>query len=323
MGIWEKQIIQVNGQETEATAPIIISASRATDIPAFYGKWLIDKFQKGYLVKINPFNGKREFISLKKVRVIVFWTKNAKPFMKWLKFFDDLGIHYYFLYTVNNYPEYELHLPKLETRIENFIELSQLLGKQRVLWRFDPLILSQEISEHLLLERIHTVGEKIHKFTTRLIFSFVELSYKKVQANLKKYGKKFFTPSCEQKLRISKEIVKLCKTWDIQARTCASADDFSHIGAQPNKCIDDELMVRLWHNDTSLMKFLGYSPLIPYISSHKLKDKGQRKNCKCIYSKDIGRYNTCPHGCIYCYANASFEKALENYNKHNFKSLSI
>ncbi len=323
MKIWHQSQITINGQKVQAVAPLIISASRSTDIPAFYSKWLIDKFKRGYLIKRNPFNNKPQYIDLKNVRVIVFWTKFAAPIMKHLEFFDGLGINYYFLYTVNDYPEYEPFLPSLDLRIENFLALSQRLGKQRVLWRFDPLILSQNISARELLNRIYNVGEKLHRHTTRLIFSFVELNYRKVQINLRKNNLVFVQPSVDVQKEIVAELKKMTGKWQIELRSCASKIDFSDLGIKPNKCIDDELMVKLWPDDKKLMDFLGYSPLFPYKTSPRLKDKGQRPHCLCVYSKDIGKYNTCPHGCVYCYANSSRQKALENFKKHRPEALEI
>ena len=323
MKIWKETTLFIEGYERKAIAPVIISASRATDIPAYYGAWLVDKFKRGYLVKRNPFNGKASYISLREVRVIVFWTKNAKPFMKYLSFFDDLGINYYFLYTLNDYPQYEPHLPSLDRRIENFIELSSKLGRKRVLWRFDPIIISEQVSKQAVLDKIENIGNQIHKYTTRLIFSFVDISYRKVQNTLKRNGFKFFILNKEAQIQIVKKLAGLSKKWKIDLRSCASNIDFTEFGALPNKCIDDELMVELWKGDKKLMDFLGYNGKGKYISNPKLKDKGQRKNCLCIYSKDIGRYNTCPTGCVYCYANSSYKIALKNYKSHNIESLEL
>ncbi len=323
MKIWPSSQITVNGTKVAAVAPLIISASRATDIPGFYGKWLVDKFKRGYLIKRNPFNNKPQYIDLKNVRVIVFWTKFAKPMMKYLKFFDELGINYYFLYTVNDYPDYEPYLPPLNVRIENFLDLSERLGKERVLWRYDPLIISKSISENLLLERISNIGQKLHKHTIRLIFSFIELNYRKVQINLRKNNLDALQLSPQQQKQFVAKLKKLTDQWQIDLRSCASKVDFSDLGIQPNKCIDDQLMVKLWPDDKKLMEFLGYNPLFPYKTNPKLKDKAQRPACQCIYSKDIGKYNTCPFGCVYCYANISRAKALENYKKHNPQALEI
>ncbi len=323
MKTWKQTTITINGQAQKAIAPVIISASRATDIPAYYGKWLIDKFEQGYLAKRNPFNGKLSYISLNDVRVIVFWTKNARAFMKYLDYFDELGINYYFLYTLNDYPKYEPHLPNLERRIDNFIELSGKLGKSRVLWRFDPIIISEDIDFEQILAKIENIGNQIHKYTERLIFSFVDTSYRKVRNTLKRQGLTFVTPNQNTQIKIVRQLAALTKKWQIELRSCASKIDFSKYGAKPNKCIDDELMVKLWKDDKKLMDFLGYKADSEYSSRPELKDKGQRKNCLCIYSKDIGRYNTCPTGCVYCYANSSYEAALKNWKKHKTGNLEL
>ncbi len=321
--IWESTVIKYNGAEYQAIAPIIISASRATDIPAFYGKWLVDKFNKGFLIKTNPFNGKKTFISLEKVRLVVFWTKNSKPFHNFLSFFEKKGINFYFLFTVNNYPEYELNVPPLDFRIKVFKELSQRIGKEKMLLRYDPLILSDLIDRKDLIRRVKNVINELHPFTTRLIISFVDLKYKKVRQNLNRYNARFKNFTTEDKMLIAKELQELNKVWNLDIRTCAEAEDLSQFGILPNKCIDDELMAKLFPHDKKLMEFIGFSPLVPYQSSKKLKDKGQRKFCNCIYSKDIGQYDTCVQKCIYCYANKNFSVSEKNYKQHKFEDLEI
>ena len=274
--------------------------------------------RKGYAVKFNPFNKKREVISFAKTRVIVFWSKFPQPIIQYLNVLEQKHINYYFLYTVNDYPEYELHVPTLDKRIQVFKRLSNMLGAQRVIWRFDPLIISDQLNSEELLCRIEKIGQQLKGYTKRLVFSFVDLHYLKVQRNLKKYHARFFDISKEEKLEIAEELKKMTDSWDMDLRSCASPIDFSSLGIRPNKCIDDELMVRLFAHDKELMDFLGYQENSIYISRKSLKDKGQRPQCGCIYSKDIGAYNTCPFECIYCYANNDFSKAREFYRKHNY-----
>ena len=127
------QIINDFGDKVEAQLPVIISASRSTDIPAFYSKWLINRIKKGHIVWYNPFNQQPLYVSFKNCKVIVFWTKNPKPLIPYLKDLDGLGIHYYFQYTLNNYEKesFEPKLPSLKNRINTFKELSNLLVKKK------------------------------------------------------------------------------------------------------------------------------------------------------------------------------------------------
>ena len=142
------QIINDFGDKVEAQLPVRISASRSTDIPAFYSKWLINRIKKGHIVWYNPFNQQPLYVSFKNCKVIVFWTKNPKPLIPYLKDLDGLGIHYYFQYTLNNYEKesFEPKLPSLKNRINTFKELSNLIGKEKVIWRFDPIILTPELT---------------------------------------------------------------------------------------------------------------------------------------------------------------------------------
>ncbi len=321
--VWEKGYIHTDEGQVLAVKPVIISASRATDIPAFYSRWLMDKLRWGYVGKINPFNGKPETISFEKTRVIVLWSKYPRPMLQYLDELDRRGLNYYFLFTLNNYPDYEKYLPSLEKRVEVFRKLSDRLGPDRVLWRYDPLILSSTIDTQQLLARIEAVGKLLKGYTSRLIFSFVDTSYRKVQNALRRSSLQFFSPTDDQKRGIVAQLKQMADSWGMDLRSCADRTDYSALGVRPNKCIDDELMVKLFHHDSQLMEFLGYKSDEEYKSNPRLKDKGQRKFCGCIYSKDIGRYNTCPFGCVYCYANTSRGKALEDYKRHNYRNESL
>jgi len=321
---WEKStIITDNGEEVEAISPVIISASRETDIPAFYSDWFLYRFfDRGYVVTINPFNQRKSYVSFNKTRVIVFWSKYPAPLIKNLYKLDKNNINYYFLFTLNDYENDNLepYLPPLSKRIEIFKKLSNLIGKERVLWRFDPLIITDKINLDSLIEKIKHVGDKIYKFTERLIISFIDVEiYRKVKLNLKKYNINYKKFTLEDIYEFSEKLSLINKEWRLDIRTCAESIDLSRYGILPNKCIDDELMIRLFYRDKQLMDFLGYNNKLFYSESKKLKDKGQRKFCNCIVSKDIGRYNSCPFLCRYCYANSNEKIVKEIFTNHNFR----
>jgi DNA repair photolyase len=318
---WDKiDITTDQGDVVEGIAPIIISASRSTDIPAFYAKWFLNRLDKGYVKWINPFNRKPQYVSFQKTRVIVFWTKNPKPIIPYLEELDKRGIHYYFQFTINDYEKERLepNVPRLKDRIETFKKLSNQIGKERVVWRFDPLILTDTVDVDLLLNKIESIGNRLISYTKKLVFSFADIDcYRKVQNNLKRDNvqhKEFDVKSMED---ISEKITDLNKQWGFELATCGESIDLSKYGIDHNKCIDDGLMIKLFKDDKKLMNFLGYEEDL--FSTHiplKLKDKGQRKECGCIVSKDIGMYNTCSHLCKYCYANTSENMVLENRQKH-------
>ena len=149
MKAWNKKnIINDKGETVEAILPFVISASRSTDIPAFYSRWFMNRLEKGYVTWVNPFNRKEQYVSFEETKIIVFWTKNPQPIIPHLKELDKRGIRYYFQYTLNDYEKENLesNVPKLDIRIKTFIDLSSLIGKEKIIWRFDPLILSTAIT---------------------------------------------------------------------------------------------------------------------------------------------------------------------------------
>lgn len=318
----------INGfKVVEAVAPVIISASRATDIPAFYADWFIDKFRKGYMCWVNPFNQQKQYISFSKARVFVFWTKNPKPLIKYLPELDANNRHYYFHFTLNDYEnEYlEPNIPSLDNRIAIFKELSQKIGKEKVIWRFDPLILSDTLSIEKLLQKIKKIGDEVHNYTDRLVVSFVDIEdYKKVRSNILKSHKNemYREFTLTEKKQFAAELQKLNESWNLEIVTCAEDIDLRRYCVNKGRCVDHNLMTRLFDGDKELMAFLKPSTQteLGFFNSDNnaklLKDTGQRKECGCIFSKDIGQYNTCMHLCTYCYANHSKSIVRKNYEKY-------
>ena len=337
-----------SGEIVEAIIPVIISASRSTDIPAFYAKWFINRLEKGYCVWYNPFNRQKMYVSFKQCKVVVFWTKNPKPIIPYLEKLDKRGIHYHFQVTLNDYERegFEPNVPSLEERIETFKQLSNRIGKEKVIWRFDPLIVTKELTPRKLLNRIYHIGNALKGYTEKLVFSFVDIKdYRKVQNNLVKETI-FFDKECVedfelngiQKQEIVEGLSKLrehwkTEGWNIEIATCAEDVDLHEYDIHPNRCIDGELMKRIFSDDKELVYYLhtgklpekdifGSIPELP-LKDKNLKDKGQRKVCGCMVSKDIGMYNTCRHFCVYCYANTNKKCVLDNKAKHSDESESI
>ena len=345
----DKTIILTDlGEKVEAAAPVIISASRSTDIPAFYAKWFFNRLEKGYCTWINPFNQQKQYISFSKCKVIVFWTKNPEPIIPYLHILDKKGIHYYFQVTLNDYVNEELepNLPSVKTRIETFKKLSSLIGPERIIWRFDPIIISPSISPRNILSKIWRIGNQLKGYTKKLVFSFVDIkTYRKVQNNLVKETSLFTKENVEngegsdaQRNEIIEGLCKLREIWEkdgwkLNMATCAESVELEKYGIEHNRCIDGELMEGVFGDDKELVYYLrtgklperdlfGEVPKLP--AKHKnLKDKGQRKLCGCMVSKDIGMYNTCRHFCVYCYANTSKNVVVENAKKHSDESESI
>jgi len=327
----------MNGDEVIAQTPTIISASRATDIPAFYADWFIERIKRGYVKWRNPFNGVPLYVSFQNVRLIVFWSKNPKPLLKHLDFLDKRGIYYYFQYTLNDYENERIEkgVPKLAERIETFKLLSQRIGKDKIIWRFDPLILTDTISVDYLLNRVENIGNQLKDYTEKLVFSFADIKqYKKVQTNLQKNTTNYREFNDAEMHDFARRLQQLNLNWNLELGTCAEPIPLEQYDIVHNKCIDDDLIIKLFPQDKSLMDFLGvktipsdmFNPEPRLEKTKDNRDRGQRQFCGCIISKDIGEYNTCPHQCEYCYANTSQQMALANWkrfkNNQNTESIS-
>ncbi len=316
---WDTIDIDTNLGGVKGVAPVIISASRSTDIPAFYSEWFINRLREGYVKWVNPFNRKPQYISFNKTRVLVFWTKDAKPLISHLTEIDEKGINYYFLFTINDYEKEGLEpgVRKLEKRIDTFKTLSEKIGKDKVIWRFDPIIMTDKITVEQLLDKIYKIGNQIADYTNKLIISFADIStYRKVQNNLQQHKIKYKEFTHETMVAVAKGLYEINRTWGLDIATCSEDIDLNRYSIKKNKCIDDDLMIKLFSRDKELMNFLGHENQDSFDRSLKLKDKGQREGCGCIISKDIGEYDTCSHQCIYCYANRSPQIANNNYQKY-------
>lgn len=338
MASWSKEeIILANGERVAAQMPVIISASRATDVPAFYSGWFMERLRAGYVKWYNPFNGVPLYVSFAKARLFVFWSKNpAKMLEKFpdgnespIDILEREGRNYYFQFTMNDYDaeRIEPNVPSLANRINTFIELSKRIShhaRERIVWRFDPLILTDTLTPKILLERIRRIGDQIAPYTSRLVFSFIDINaYAKVAKNLKRGGISAREFAREEMLEVAEGLAAMTKEWNMAAGTCGELADLP--GIEHNRCIDDRLIVKCFPHDVELMKFIG-AKCVPgdslfgqpdtwTLNAYK-KDKGQRETCGCIQSKDIGEYNTCLHLCHYCYANANNAEALANWKQH-------
>ncbi len=329
MAGWDKEEIELaGGMKVSAQMPVIVSASRSTDIPAFYADWFMERLKAGYVKWFNPFNGVPLYVGFKNVRLVVFWSKNPQPMLAHLDELDSIILNYYFQFTLNDYDSerIEPRVPPLEQRIETFRRLSDRVGRDRVVWRFDPLILTDTLTIPKLLEKIERLGDQVAPLTSRLVFSFIDIaSYKKVATNMERGGvqAREFTP--DEMEEMAAGIGLLVKGWGISAGTCGEIKDLDRYGIEHNRCIDDRLIMKCFNHDRALMDFIGARYVEPdmfgnpsggWVLDEYRKDGGQRKACGCIMSKDIGEYNTCPHLCHYCYANTNNAVALANWKQH-------
>ncbi|MDO4323973.1 MAG: DUF1848 domain-containing protein [Lachnospiraceae bacterium] len=282
---------------------MILSASRRTDIPNYYSEWFMNRIREGFLYVRNPLNNHQVSkinLSPELVDCIVFWTKNPLPMLNKL---DDLRDYpYYFQFTLTGYgKDLEPNLPdKREKMIGIFRDLSLKTGKERVIWRYDPIIVTKRYTAEYHLRAFRTIAEALRGYTDKAVVSFVDL-YAKTKKNMQgipvipfeQYGLEEF----------ASELARIAGANGMEIAACAESMDLSACGIKRNSCIDKQLIERL----------IGCK-----ISAQK--DRNQRDECGCIESVEIGAYNTCRNGCRYCYANYSSGRVMETYGQYDPKS---
>lgn len=294
---------------------MIISASRRTDIPAFYTKWLINRIKAGYCAVPNPFNRNQvSYISLKPedVEVIVFWTRNPSPLLPYLKELDERGFRYYFQFTILDNPtEIDQKVPPLSSSIKTFIKLSDIVGPERVIWRYDPIVLSKATGVQFHIDTYEKIAEELRGHTIRSVISVMDI-YKKAGrrlANLQKQGIEIVDyqgKSSERFDFLMEHLVQTASSHNLEIFSCSEVIDLTQYGIAKGKCIDDDYIRKVFN-----------------ISVSQKKDPSQRAECGCVISKDIGMYDSCLFGCQYCYATTSFERAKINHEKHDPTSPSL
>jgi protein of hypothetical function DUF1848 len=302
---------------------MIVSVSRKTDIPAFYADWFFNRLEAGFVLYKNPFNANqvhRVELTPENVDAFVFWTRNPQPFISRLDLLEPYI--YYFQYTITGYPRYlEKSTPNPYKAIETFKNLSRIIGRERVIWRYDPILLSNTltIQEHKRL--FSKIADLLNGYTDKVVISFADF-YKKTERNLKSVQIPIKSENTISKFEFFnildkefednlKELVlfmkNVAKENGMTIETCSEEIDLKiryGIEITHGKCIDNELLEKIAHKKGFPSK----------------KDKGQRQACGCVESRDIGIYDTCVHGCQYCYATTQHDKATENKKKHNPES---
>ena len=283
---------------------MIISASRRTDIPAFYAEWFINRLKDGYVLVRNPFNANqvsKVCLSPDVIDCIVFWTKNPSPLIKKLHEIDKLGYKYYFQFTVTSYDQsIEKKVPAKKTIIKAFQELSDKIGSEKVIWRYDPILLTSAYNVEYHEKGFSYIAENLSGYTRKCVISFIDM-YKKCERNLKDI--KIETINDDIKKQVAKSLSKTAQGFGISMESCAEILLLSSYGVNSGKCIDDQL----------ISEIIGDRIVIK-------KDKTQRHECGCVTSVDIGSYNTCRHGCKYCYANFSKKMVKYNCKNHDIRS---
>jgi len=287
----------------------VISASRRTDIPAFYSDWFINRIRAGFCHWRNPFSNQIYRVSLapEDCYAIVFWTRGPQPLIPKLAELNGRGYRYYFLYTILGYPNsIETHNPPLEKSIETFREISRFVKPDFVVWRYDPIVISNVTPLSFHLERFAHIAKNLAGYTHRCIYSFLDM-YGKSKRNLARlsdqHGLVFEPPSQQLRCELLGELARIAKAHSIQMYSCCEDDYLRMPEIRRGSCVDLQLLRQLTSNPRLI-----------------LHSKPTRDFCGCVESVDIGSYNTCLFGCTYCYATSSRTAALvahDAYDPHD------
>jgi len=282
----------------------IISVSRRTDIPAFYGDWLMNRIAAGYAGYINPFNGAKYIVSLKRddVASIVLWSKNFTQFLNNAMLLSENGYSLFFNYTITGLPEiFEPEAPSAGESIESIKYLSGRFSPDHINWRYDPILISDITGQEYHLNRFETLCKTLSGFVKRCYISF-PTDYGKVEKSFKYFSERTeisihgFSPA--SRIELAENLSIIAEKYGIALYSCCG-DYLTGNRIKKGRCIDGKILSAISGTDLS-----------------KIKSRPTRKECGCTESADIGIYDSCPHGCVYCYANSNTARASDFYNKY-------
>lgn len=280
---------------------MIVSASRRTDIPAFYAEWFYNRLVENYLYVRNPMNPKQVSelkLSRDTVDCFVFWTKNPGPMMDRLSILDTMGYPYYFQFTLTAYgQDMEPGLPDKRELVETFRTLSRRIGAERVIWRYDPILLGGIYNVEYHCRWFEQLCKSLSGYTQTCVISFIDM-YARIKKSMEHMG--VYDMGAGDIRLLASLLGPIAKQYRIGLQTCSEAMDLSEYGIQKGKCIDDRLISRITGRELDVKK-----------------DDTQRETCGCVKSVDIGTYHTCAHFCRYCYANLNPPQVQENRRQHD------
>jgi len=282
----------------------IISVSRRTDIPAFYGKWFMKRIADGFAGYTNPYNNRKYIVSLKKedVASIVLWSKNFSPFIDNALILKKEGFPLFFNYTITGLPQiFEPQAPSENESIDSVKFLSGIFSPDHINWRYDPILVSEITDINYHAEKFNNLCNTLSGYIKRCYISF-PTAYGKVDRSFKKFTEDtdipLIHPALQQKIDLADKLSGIAEVHGIKIYSCCG-DYLASNKLEKGRCIDRKILSSIANKDLSA-----------------LKTRPTRKECGCTESIDIGVYDTCPHGCIYCYANINTVKALSFYKRY-------
>ena len=275
---------------------MIINTGSRTDIPAFYSEWFLNRIDEGFVCTRNPYNDDiyKYPLNHKIIDCLCFCTKNPKPLLKNIDSINDFN-QFWFV-TITPYgKDIERNVPNFKKVIKSFKELSSELGIDKVSWRYDPIFVSEKYSLDYHTDKFEEMACELSDYTNDCTISFIDL-YQKVLRNFPE-AKEVTT---DERLMIGENFSKIAKKYDLQLKTCVEGTLLDQFGFDSSGCMTQKV----------LEKAIGNNLKIP-------KGKYRIRECDCVFGRDIGAYNTCLHGCKYCYANSNIKLVKRNHKLHN------
>jgi hypothetical protein len=283
---------------------VIVSASYRTDIPAFYGDWFLGRVAEGFCRTVNPYNGRVVEIPLARDRVdgIVFWTRNAAPFLAGLEQLSAAGYPFVVQYTLTGYPRpLERSVAPLEASLETMRRIARRYGPRALVWRYDPVMLTSLTPPEWHRETFARLVRALAGSTDEVVLSFAQV-YAKTKANsdraAERFGFSWWDPAPDEKQALLRDLAAIAREAGLAASLCAQPELLG-AGLGEARCID-----------AARLSDLASRPIAA-------ETKGNRPGCRCAQSRDVGAYDTCPQGCIYCYAVRRPEIAKRRYRAHD------
>ena len=280
---------------------MIISASYKTDIPAFYGRWFLNRLEAGFCRMVNPYGGQTYRIDLTRPAVdgFIFWTKNLGPFLGTLDSVAERGFPFIVQYSVTGLPTaLERSVPDWETAVGHMARVGERWGPRAVVWRYDPIALTDATSPDWHRETFARIARALRGVTDEVVVSFLQ-PYRKTARNLAAAGIVWRDAEAEEKRALLADLAEIAAGEGMALTLCTQPELVGTPGTAPARCVDA----------ARLSDVAGY----PVAA----REKGNRPGCLCAESRDIGDYDSCPHGCVYCYAVADRGKAQQRFAAHD------
>jgi len=278
----------------------IISASRRTDIPAFYSEWFLNRLRAGHCSYWHPFGKQWLHVSLlaDEVSGIVFWTKNLGPLLPHLPWVRE-RYAFYVHFTINDHPrELEPGIIPSEQAIEQARQVSEAFGVDALVWRFDPIVCTQHTPFECVIDRFQGLAQRMTGLTNTCVISFMS-PYRRQARAFARAGLELQEPSAQQRVELSGQIAQAAQEHGMQLQACCNDDIVQGLVGKAH-CIDPSRLVRV---GARIDKTVPRAP--------------SRDQCGCYRSVDIGAYDMCVGGCAYCYANQDHAKAEQNRHRHS------